>query len=97
MSTTDVWLKIRNFTCNLALRDQGRRTKSLRPAGATVRLYKLINERHSLSYLKPTEPKLGQTVGRFGKNESEPSFAVLFLLLLLFAKSDSMGKNIGVA
>lgn len=83
MSTMEVWLKIRNFTCNLALRDQGRRTKSLRPAGATVRLYKLINERHSLPYLKPTEPKLGQTVVRFRKNESEPSFVVLFFFIII--------------
>lgn len=86
MSTMEVWLKIRNFTCNLALRDQGRRTKSLRPAGATVRLYKLINERHSLPYLKPTEPKLGQTVVRFRKNESEPSFVVLFFFIIIICK-----------
>lgn len=88
MSTMEVWLKIRNFTCNLALRDQGRRTKSLRPAGATVRLYKLINERHSLPYLKPTEPKLGQTVVRFRKNESEPSFVVLvfFFIIIIICK-----------
>lgn len=93
----EVWLKIRNFTCNLALRDQGRRTKSLRPARATVRLYKLINERHSLPYLKPTEPKLGKQWSGLERMNLNHSLFLFFFLLLLFAKSDSMGKNIGVA